>query len=164
MNVINLAPFYCNTIGFDRFAALLDSPLKADHSGASAYLPYNIEVIDENEYATTLAVAGFSDSELDINVEKGMLTVSGSKEKEAEHKYLHQGIANRTFERKFNLADYVEVTDADLNNGLLTIHLVREIPEAAKPKSIAIKQDKKAIEHSSKESTKSFFHSIFSKN
>lgn len=146
MNAIDLTPLYRSTIGFDRFANLLDSALTSDH-GTQAYPPYNIEVIDDNEYAIAVAVAGFSDNELDINVERNILTVRGKKSKEDEHNYLHQGIANRAFERKFNLADYVEVTDADLNNGLLTIHLIKEIPEAAKPKTIAINQDKKAIEH-----------------
>jgi len=143
MNAIDLTPLYRNTIGFDRFANLLDSSLASDH-GTQAYPPYNIEVIDDNEYAISVAVAGFSDNELDINVERNILTVHGKKTKGDEHNYLHQGIANRAFERKFNLADYVEVTDADLKNGLLTIHLIKEIPEAEKPKTIAINQDKKA--------------------
>ena len=149
MNAIDLTPLYRNTIGFDRFANLLDSAFTSEH-GTQAYPPYNIEVIDDNEYAITLAVAGFSEDELDINVEKNILSVRGKKTKEGDHEYLHQGIANRAFERKFNLADYVEVTDADLNNGLLTIHLLKEIPEAAKPKTIAITQEKKAIEHEKK--------------
>jgi molecular chaperone IbpA len=98
-------------------------------------------MLDENRYAVTLALAGFERNELDINVEKGELTVSGQKSSDDQHKYLHQGIANRTFERKYNLADYVEVTNADLSNGLLTISLVKDIPEAMKPKSIPINQD-----------------------
>ncbi len=150
MNAINLTPFYRNTIGFDRFATLLDSVLFSDKGVGSAYPPYNIEIMTENEYAITLAVAGFTDNELNISVENNVLTVSGKKEKEREVKYLHQGIINSEFERKFNLADYVEVTDANLAHGLLTIQLIKELPETAKPKKIAIKKDTKAIESQAK--------------
>ncbi len=137
MNSIDLSPLYRNSIGFDRMASILDSALNTESIGAS-YPPYNIEVLEENRYAITLAVAGFDQSELDIQVEKGVLSIRGKKEQEEERKFLHHGIAHRAFERKFNLADYVEVTGADLANGLLTITLVKEIPEAMKPKSIAI--------------------------
>jgi len=154
MNAINLAPFYRNTIGFDRFATLLDSALASDQGGSSTYPPYNIEVINENEYAITLAVAGFTDNELDISVEKSVLIVSGKKESEVEVDYLHRGISEQAFERKFNLADYVEVTDANLAHGLLTIQLFKEVPEAAKPKKIEISKDKKAIEQQSKNTDK----------
>jgi molecular chaperone IbpA len=148
MNTIDLTPLYRNSIGFDRLASLIDSALRTD-AMAPGYPPYNIEVLADNRYAITLAVAGFEQSELDITVEKGLLTVRGKKAKEEERKYLHQGIANRAFERKFNLADYVEVTGASLNNGLLTIDLVKEIPEAMKPRTIAINQvrDTSVIEH-----------------
>jgi len=148
MNTIDLTPLYRNSIGFDRLASLLDSALRTD-SVAPGYPPYNIEMLGENRYAITLAVAGFEQSELELTVEKGVLTVRGKKAKEEERKYLHQGIANRAFERKFNLADYVEVTGADLQNGLLTISLVKEIPEAMKPRTIAINQarDTSVIEH-----------------
>lgn len=148
MNTIDLTPLYRNSIGFDRLASLLDSALRTD-SVAPGYPPYNIEMLGENRYAITLAVAGFEQSELELTVEKGVLTVRGKKAKEDERKYLHQGIANRAFERKFNLADYVEVTGADLQNGLLTISLVKEIPEAMKPRTIAINQtrDTSVIEH-----------------
>ena len=149
MNSIDLTPLYRSSVGFDRLASLIDSSLRAD-SGAPGYPPYNIEVLDENQYAITLAVAGFSQSELNINVEKGVLTVRGEKDKQAQRQYLHQGIANRTFERKFNLADYVEVTDADLNNGLLTVNLLKEIPEAMKPKTIPINESANVIEHRAK--------------
>lgn len=154
MNSIDLTPLYRNSIGFDRLASLLDSALRTD-TVTSGYPPYNIEMLGENRYAITLAVAGFEQTELDIMVEKGVLTVRGKKAKEEERHYLHQGIANRAFERKFNLADYVEVTGADLNNGLLTIKLVKEIPEAMKPRTIAINQPRndghnsKVIEHRS---------------
>ena len=137
MNTIDLTPIYRNSVGFDRMASLLNTALSSD-SGTSGYPPYNIEMLDENQYAITLAVAGFDEQDLDINTEKGVLTVRGSKAKEEEKHYLHKGIANRTFERKFNLADYVEVTGADLKLGILTIKLLKEIPEAMKPKKISI--------------------------
>lgn len=146
MNSVDLTPLYRSSIGFDRLASMIDSALASDNT-VSGYPPYNIEMLEENKYAITIAVAGFSQEELDIQVEKGVLTVRGNKAKKEEGKYLYHGIANRTFERKFNLADYVEVTSADLANGLLTIDLVKEIPEAMKPKSIAINQGSKAIEH-----------------
>lgn len=139
MNAIDLTPLYRNSVGFDRLAALLNNAYASD-SVSNGYPPYNIEVLEENRYAITLALAGFDQNEININVEKGVLTVRGEKSKDEQKKYLHQGIANRTFERKFNLADHVEVTQADLNNGLLTISLKREIPEAMKPKNIAINQ------------------------
>lgn len=146
MNSVDLTPLYRSSVGFDRLASLIDSALTAE-STSSGYPPYNIELLDENRYAITVAVAGFSQQELDIQVEKGVLTVRGNKNAKDERKYLYHGIANRTFERKFNLADYVEVTGADLSNGLLTINLVKEIPEAMKPKSIAINQSAKTLEH-----------------
>jgi len=116
---------------------------------SSGYPPYDIEVLDDNRYAIVLAVAGFDQSEIDIKVEKGVLSVHGKKSSEETSTYLHHGIANRAFDRKFNLADYVEVIGADLSNGLLTINLVKEIPEAMKPKTIQINQAKKVIEHKS---------------
>ena len=137
MNTIDLSPLYRSSIGFDRFGALLDSALRSEQT--VSYPPYNIEVVDENNYAITLAMAGFDDSDIDIQTEKGVLTVKGKKEtSQKETKFLHQGIANRSFERKFNLADYVEVRGAELDKGLLTINLVREIPEALKPRKIEI--------------------------
>lgn len=150
MNSIDLTPLYRSSIGFDRFGSLLDNALRAD-TAASGYPPYNIEIIDENHYAITLAVAGFSQNELNINVEKGVLTVHGKRAVADEHRYLHHGIANRTFERRFNLADYVEVINADLSNGLLTISLVKEIPEAMKPKTIAINQSDNVLRHTTKD-------------
>ncbi|HED35051.1 MAG TPA: Hsp20 family protein [Gammaproteobacteria bacterium] len=146
MNSIDLTPLYRSTIGFDRLASLFDNALSTE-SSSSGYPPYNIEACDENVYTITLAVAGFEKNELDINVEKGVLTVLGKKEHDDTHQYLHQGIANRAFERQFNLADYVEVTGASLNNGLLSISLVKEVPEAMKPKRITISQDNDYIEH-----------------
>ncbi|MBV34569.1 MAG: heat-shock protein [Rickettsiales bacterium] len=155
MNRIDLTPLYRSSVGFDRLASLLDSTLRGEQS-SGGYPPYDIEILDENEYAITIAVAGFERDELDIQTEKGVLTVRGRKaDTDKERNFLHQGIANRAFERKFNLADYVEVTDANMSNGLLTINLVKEIPEAMKPKKISIGQaDTKTIEHQSEKSEK----------
>lgn len=150
MNSIDLSPLYRNSIGFDRMASILDNALSTD-TVAHGYPPYNIEVQDQNRYAIALAVAGFDRSELDISVEQGVLTVRGKKTDDREHKYLHQGIASRSFERKFNLAEFVEVTEAELSNGLLTIGLTKEIPEAMKPRSIDIKQSSQALEHNAQE-------------
>ena len=150
MNSIDLTPLYRSSVGFDRLASLIDSAL-ATESTASGYPPYDIEGLDENRYAISLAVAGFSREDLDIQVEKGVLTVRGKKRDKDERNYLYQGIANRTFERKFNLADYVEVTGADLSDGLLSIQLKKEIPEAMKPKTIAINQNEHVLEHQAEE-------------
>ncbi|WP_223668568.1 Hsp20 family protein [Kangiella shandongensis] len=153
MNRIDLTPLYRSSVGFDRLASLLDSTLRGEQ-GSGGYPPYDIEILDENQYAITIAVAGFEQDELDIQTEKGVLTVRGRKaDSDKERNFLHQGIAYRAFERKFNLADYVEVTEANLNNGLLTINLAKEVPEAMKPKKIAIGQaESKTIEHQSDKS------------
>ncbi|WP_372740342.1 Hsp20 family protein [Neptunomonas sp.] len=137
MNTIDLTPLYRSSVGFDSLASLIDHAL-ATETNTNGYPPYNIEMLDEKRYAITLAVAGFSQEKIDIHVDKGVLTIRGSKPEKNETKFLHRGIANRTFERKFNLADHIEVTGTDLVNGLLTINLVKEIPEAIKPKTIAI--------------------------
>jgi molecular chaperone IbpA len=152
MTMIDLSPLYRSSVGFDRLASLLDTALRSEQSADQSkddYPSYDIEVHNENQYAITLAVAGFERNELDIQVEKGVLSVSGKCTADNDNaQYLYQGISHRPFERKFNLADYVEVTGADLNNGLLTINLVKEIPEAMKPKSIEISYtDKSVIEH-----------------
>lgn len=137
MNRIDLTPLYRSSVGFDRFGNLLDAAFQAEKSSAG-YPPYNIEVVEENNYEITIAVAGFKQDELDIQVENGVLTVRGKKGDTEAKNFLHQGIATRSFERKFNLADHIEVTNADLQDGLLHISMVKEIPEAMKPKSIAI--------------------------
>lgn len=154
MNRIDLSPLYRSSVGFDRLASLLDSTLRGEQNSSGGYPPYDIEILDENKYAITIAVAGFEQDELDIQTEKGVLTVRGRKaDSDKERNFLHQGIAYRAFERKFNLADYVEVIDANMNNGLLTINLVKEIPEAMKPKKISIgKSEAKTIEHQSDKS------------
>ncbi len=150
---IDFSPLYRNTVGFDRFANLLDSALRTETTGASGYPPYNIEATDENNYAISLAVAGFAENELELEVEKGVLSVRGVKNSEDKNQnnYLYKGIATRNFERKFNLADFVEVKGASLTNGLLNIELVKHVPDAMKPKRIAISSNednsKKVIEH-----------------
>ncbi len=143
---IDLTPLYANTVGYDRFGSLLDAALSSDRQ-AAGYPPYDIELVGENKYAITLAVAGFHDSEVDVQVEKGILTVRGKKEDaKKDSRYLHRGIATRSFERKFNLADHVEVVNAQLDNGLLKISLVKEIPEAMKPRNIPIGNGAAVIE------------------
>ena len=151
MNTIDLTPLYRNSVGFDSLASLINNALTTEAT-ASTYPAYNIEVLGENNYTISLAVAGLSQDELDIQVEKGVLSVSANKQNvQEEHKYLHQGIPNPTFELKFNLADYVEVTEADLSNGLLTINLVKEIPEIMKPRKISINQVDNALVQQHKE-------------
>lgn len=136
MRTLDFSPLYRTVIGADRMARMLDAVEKESNTG---YPPYNIEVVDENEYRITLALAGFQLSDLSIQQENNVLTVKGGKSEDKESsKYLYQGIATRDFERKFQLADHVEVTLAAFENGLLHIDLVREIPEAMKPRSIAI--------------------------
>lgn len=137
MNTFDFSPLFRSGIGFDRLTNALENAYRTDNN--SGYPPYNIELIDDNEYRISLAVAGFRNDELDIEVKNGRLTVSGSqKENQNERKYLHHGIANRSFERSYQLADYVKVNGAQLIDGLLHIDLVREIPEAMKPRKIAI--------------------------
>ena len=138
MTTIDLSPLYRSSVGFDRMANLLDSAMRGEQQ-TGGYPPYDIEVLAENSYSVTVAVAGFKRDELDIQVENNVLTIRGKKaDADTEKQYLHRGIANRAFERKFNLADHVEVTTASLDNGLLTVSLKREIPEAMKPRSIEI--------------------------
>ena len=146
MNTIDLTPLYRSSIGFDRFGSLLDMALRSDQS-AAGFPPYNIEATGENSYTIALAVAGFTIEDLEIQVENNMLTVRGKKaDDDKPHNYLYQGIATRNFERRFNLADYVKVRGAQLNDGLLTINLVKEIPEAMKPKRIEINSSGEVLE------------------
>ena len=138
MRNFDFAPLYRTTVGFDNLSSLLDSVTRADNN-AAGYPPYNIERHDNDNYRITMAVAGFSTDELDIQTEKQTLTVKSNKAADSgDRNYLHQGIAARNFERRFQLADHIEVTGARLENGLLHIDLVREIPEAMKPKQIPI--------------------------
>ncbi len=139
MTTIDLTPLYRSTIGFDRFGSLLNAALGAEKTSSAGYPPYNIEVVGEDRYAITLAVAGFRREDIDIQLEKGVLTIRGKQETaDRERNFLHQGIANRAFERKFTLADHVEVAGAELENGLLVVKLVKEVPEAMKPRKIEI--------------------------
>ncbi|WP_295803511.1 Hsp20 family protein [uncultured Microbulbifer sp.] len=142
MRTLDLSPLYRSAIGFDRMANLLDSMSSAEQN-QPAYPPYNIELTGEDAYRISMAVAGFDDSELDIQMEQNRLTVSGQKPaEETSRNFLHRGIAARNFERRFQLADHVRVTGAQLANGLLHIDLVREIPEAMKPRKIEISNGK----------------------
>jgi molecular chaperone IbpA len=136
MRTYDLSPLYRSTVGFDRLFSLLDAVNKADEGG---YPPYNIERLDENNYRITLAVAGFSEDDLTIEVKENTLTVSGQRPDHDEgQEFLHRGIAGRSFERRFQLADHVVVDSARLENGLLSISLRRELPEAMKPRRIEI--------------------------
>ena len=138
MRHFDFSPLYKTTVGFDRQASLFDELSTADNN-SPAYPPYNIERINEDEYRISMAVAGFTEAELNIEIEGNALSISGQKvEKDDKTEYLHRGIATRNFERKFELDDYVIVNGADLENGLLHIALKREVPEAKKPKSIPI--------------------------
>jgi molecular chaperone IbpA len=145
----DLSPFYRSTIGFDRLLSLLDKSAGVDAS-APTYPPYNIERTGENAYRITLAVAGFSENELAVETRENTLTVRGAKDAQQKNNgekrdMLYQGIAARAFERRFHLADHVNATRASCENGLLHIDLVRQVPEAQKPRSIAIQTLGKAI-------------------
>jgi molecular chaperone IbpA len=141
MRTFDLSPLFRSTVGFDRLAEMLDSVAQYDSS--VSYPPYNIERTDENHYRITLAVAGFAEKDMTVEVKEGVLSVQGKREgeKDSAHvkqHYLHQGIAGRSFERRFQLAENVEVRGAALENGLLHIDLERLVPEEKKPRRIAI--------------------------
>ena len=136
MRQFDLAPLYRSTVGFDRLFSALDQFATAE--AAPTYPPYNIERTGENAYRITVAVAGFTESDLSIEVRENALTLKGERKAEPKAEFLHQGIAARAFERRFQLADHVQVTGAALEHGLLHVDLVREIPEAQKPRQIAI--------------------------
>jgi len=136
--MFDLTPLYRSTVGFDRLASLLDN---AGSFEAPSYPPYNIERLGEDKYRITMAVAGFGADDLNIEVKQNTLTVSGKKAEKSDGKvqYLHQGIAQRAFERRFELADFVIVEGAEVANGLLHVTLERHIPEAMKPRTIQVK-------------------------
>ncbi|WP_018692881.1 Hsp20 family protein [Algicola sagamiensis] len=137
MRNLDLTPLYRSFIGFDHLASLMDAASRNEKQ--PTYPPYNIELIDENKYRISMAVAGFSIEELEIESEQNNLLVKGKKQTEQSDKqFIYQGIAERNFERKFQLGDYVKVVGADSENGLLHIYLEREIPEALKPRKIDI--------------------------
>ncbi len=137
MRAFDLSPLFSTTVGFDRMARLLE---QMPNETAPSYPPYNIQKTGENAYRVTLAVAGFDEEEIAVEVKENELTVSGrlSKEDSGGKTYLHQGIAARAFERRFNLADHIQVSGAALEKGLLYIDLVRKVPEALKARRIAI--------------------------
>ena len=139
MRKLDFAPLYRSTVGFDHLSSLLETVNRSD-SSTQTYPPYNIELLEQDQYRITMAVAGFTSEELDIKTEQRTLSVKGRSDNDGlEHKYLHRGIAARNFERRFQLADYIEVTGARLDHGLLHIDLIREIPEAMKPKQVPIR-------------------------
>lgn len=150
----DFSPLYRSYIGFDHLAGLIDKASRADKQ--SSYPPYNVELLAEDQYRITMAIAGFSEQELDIESKQDTLIVTGTKTgnvSNAERKFLHQGIADRNFERKFQLGDHVKVIGAFIEHGLLHIDLEREIPEALKPRKIAINgksllEERKVIEDS----------------
>jgi molecular chaperone IbpA len=138
MRTFDFTPLYRSAVGFDRLASLLEAAASAD--SASGYPPYNIETTGENAYRIEIAVAGFRPEDLNIEVKENLLTVQGRKPANDEAKrYLHRGLAERNFERRFQLADYVVVTDANLADGLLSISLKRELPEQLKARRVEIK-------------------------
>lgn len=136
MNAIDFTPLYRSTVGFDRLPSLLDTAMQQNNR--NGYPPYDIESVDDTQYTITLALAGFTEEDIDLQTERGVLTIRGKQSDDKQGNYLHRGIAKRAFERKFQLADHVEVVAAELVNGLLKISLVKEVPEAMKPKRIAI--------------------------
>ena len=138
MTTFDFSPLYRTSVGFDRLASMMSSATRQDQG--NSYPPYNIRSTGEDNYRITMAIAGFSEDDLDITTEHNRLLISGNRAEEAEEQgeYLYRGIATRSFERRFNLADHVKVVGASLENGLLHIDLEREIPEAMKPRSIKI--------------------------
>ncbi len=152
MSHFDFTPYHRTTVGFDRLFELLENTSRATQN--DNYPPFNIERLTENQYRISVAVAGFSDEELDITAQQNMLIVSGSRNVDGNDNrdFMHMGIANRNFERRFQLADHVHVTTADLSNGLLHIELLREVPDALKPRKIAIgatQSHTQVIEHQS---------------
>lgn len=146
MRTLDLTPLYRSAVGFDRLAGLLESAART--SETNGWPPYNIETTADNAYRIEIAVAGFRPEELNLEVKENLLTVTGKKaaNDDTTRKYLHRGLAERDFERRFQLADYVIVTEANLDNGLLSISLKRELPEALKPRSIPIGTARPLIE------------------
>ncbi len=137
MRNIDLSPLYRSFIGFDHLASMIDAA--SQNEKQTAYPPYNIELLEEDKYRITMAIAGFSQDDIEIEVQENTLRVSGKKETDKqERKFLHKGISERNFERKFQLGDHVKVLAADMKHGLLHIDLERVIPEAKKPRKIEI--------------------------
>jgi len=148
MRTYDLTPLWRSTVGFDRLLDLIDDSTR--WNGGDNYAPYDIARTDEDHYQIALAVAGFTPDEITITAEQNTLTVEGRKAQKGDHEYLYQGISARPFRHVFNLAEFVEVKSASFENGLLKIDLVREVPEAMKPRKIAIStagNDNQQIEH-----------------
>jgi len=139
LQTFDLTPLYRTSIGFDRLAQMLDT---INMDVPTGYPPYNIEKLMDNKYCITMAVSGFDEANLNIDVKENILSVTGDSSKDDNREYLYKGISSRNFERRFRLADYVEVESANLSNGLLNIILVRELPEAMKPRKIEISTSK----------------------
>ncbi len=140
MDGFDFSPLFRSTIGFDRLMRLAEGATRLD--GGAGYPPYDIEVTGDNAYRLSMAVAGFADDDLDITVKENELIVSGRSKKDEDAQYLHHGLARRSFDRRFELADHIKVTGASLENGLLHVELVREVPEAMKPRKVAIAASK----------------------
>jgi molecular chaperone IbpA len=134
---LDLTPLFRTSVGFDRMAQMMNQAHRIDQANVS-YPPYNIETIEENKYQITLALAGFTQNDIEITSEQNVLVIRGKTKDDVERKYLHRGIATRSFERKFQLADHVKVTTAAMENGLLHIQMMKEIPEAMKARKIEI--------------------------
>jgi molecular chaperone IbpA len=146
MRTYDFSPLYRSAIGFDRLAQLFDDAQRAETQ--TSYPPYNIELVGEDKYQITMAVAGFDRSEIEIETERDTLKITGRKQREeATRNFLHRGIASRNFEHSFQLADHVRVVGAKLDNGLLHIELKREIPEALKPRKIVIDGVANNVQH-----------------
>ena len=137
MRHFDFTPLYRATVGFDQIAEMFDRVLTSDNQ-TSSYPPYNIELIDEDAYRISVAVAGFSEADLNVEVRENSLIISARKSEEEKKNYLHRSLANRSFERQFQLADHVQVTSANHSDGILHIELKREVPEALKPRKIQI--------------------------
>jgi molecular chaperone IbpA len=150
MRTYDFSPLFRSTVGFDRLSRMLETAMTTEDA-AQSYPPYNIELLQENRYRITMAVAGFSENDLEIVSENSSLTIRSKAKAEADKgQYLHRGIAGRAFERRFQLADHIHVTGATMENGLLHVELERQVPEQLKPRTIAIgkSHDSPAIEHS----------------
>jgi molecular chaperone IbpA len=142
---LDLTPLFRTSVGYDRMAQMMNQANRNDQQNA-AYPPYNIETLEENHYQITLALAGFTQDDVQITSEQNVLVVRGKTNNDVERKYLHRGIATRSFERKFQLADHVKVTTAAMENGLLHVRLMKEVPETMKPRTIEINTAEKVIE------------------
>ena len=142
---LDLTPLFRNSVGFDRLAQMMSQAHRIDQTNVT-YPPYNIETIEDNKYQITLALAGFNQNDIEITSEQNVLIVRGKTKEDVERNFIHRGIATRSFERKFQLADHVRVTTAAMENGLLHIELYKEIPDSMKPRKIEINTSSKIIE------------------